>query len=410
MKIAIISSGFFPVIDGVTVTLFHRLRYLSQYGHQVLLFCPDYSSLGSIYPDWQKYTGEIFPNVRIINLPSTPFMGLEFEQNVSQKSYSVVLQELQLFQPDIIHVDEPERLWLGFLKRAGLDFSRQAKIPCVSFFHTNFIEYLEDYLPLPQWGLKILQFLAKYHRNWIYNGYDLTLISSKTTAHKVTSLGFKNVVIADLLGVDIEPYKNLVKESNYFATKYNIKDINQKLKLVFLGRLTPDKGWHFTLDALTRFSSQINFDNLAFIIAGEGTMKAEIQQKIRNLTSHIYLLDRILPEHIPPLLINSDIYVTTSEKETKGLTILEALAAGLPILAPHAGGIIDTIQNNYNGLLFTPKNAVEFIQKLNLLLENMALRQKISANAKVSIHRGWEESVNNLINIWQETRRSVDVE
>jgi glycosyltransferase involved in cell wall biosynthesis len=321
MKIAIISSGFFPVIDGVTVTLFHRLRYLSQYGHQVLLFCPDYSSLGSIYPDWQKYTGEIFPNVRIINLHSTPVMGLEFEQNVSQKSYSVVLQELHLFQPDIIHVDEPERLWLGFLKRAGLDFSRQAKIPCISFFHTNFIEYLEDYLPLPQWGLKILQFLAKYHRNWIYNGYDLTLISSKMTAHKVTSLGFKNVVIADLLGVDIEPYKNLVKESNYFATKYNIKDINQKLKLVFLGRLTPDKGWHFTLDALTRFSSQINFDNLAFIIAGEGTMKAEIQQKIRNLTSHIYLLDRILPEHIPPLLINSDIYFTNSEKETKGLNI-----------------------------------------------------------------------------------------
>jgi len=402
MKIAIISSGFFPVIDGVTVTVFHRLRYLSRDDRQVILFCPDYSSLSSIYPDWQQYTGEILPNVRVINLPSTPFMDVKFERNVSQESYQIVLEELENFQPDIIHVDEPERLWLGFLKRPGIDYARTAKIPCVSFFHTNFIEYFEDYFPLPSWGIKTIQFLAKYHRNWIYNGYDLTLVSSQETGIKLTRLGFKKVVTANLLGVDKEAYQCLEKDHNYLEKQYDIKDISHKLKLTFLGRLTPDKGWHFTLDTLTKFSDKINWENLAFIIAGEGTMKEEIQRKMRNLTPHVYLLGRILPDRVPPLLINSDVYITASEKETKGLTVLEALAAGLPVIAPHAGGIIDSVQDGYNGLLFTPKNGAEFVQKLNCLLEDKALREKMCANIKASVDCGWEENIKNLIKIWQE--------
>ena len=134
MKIAIISSGFLPVIDVVTITQINRLHQLSQYGHQVLLFCPDYSQLANIYPDWQTYTGNILPGVRIVNLDSESFFGLDFERNVSRKSYQVVLQELQNFQPDIIHVDEPERLFTGFLKIPGIDYAKRAGIPCLSFF------------------------------------------------------------------------------------------------------------------------------------------------------------------------------------------------------------------------------------------------------------------------------------
>lgn len=140
MKIAIISSGFLPLVDGVSVTLLNRLHKLSQDGHRVLLFCPDYSPLETIYPDWKDYTGNIMAGVRVVNLSSESFMGLDFERNVNRKSYQTVLQELQKFQPDIIHVDEPERLFTGFLRIPGVDFAKRARIPCVSFFHTNLLE------------------------------------------------------------------------------------------------------------------------------------------------------------------------------------------------------------------------------------------------------------------------------
>ncbi|MCL2932345.1 MAG: glycosyltransferase family 4 protein [Trichodesmium sp. MAG_R03] len=136
-------------------------------------------------------------------------------------------------------------------------------------------------------------------------------------------------------------------------------------------------------------------------------MKTEILQKMQRLTPHVYLLGRLFSEQLPPLLINSDIYIITSEKETKGLTILETLAAGIPVISPRSGGIIDGVQDGYNGLLFTPKNAKNFIQKLKNLSENTTIRQKISAQAKTSIHQGWEEAIENLLNIWQEIQKTV---
>ena len=144
MKIAVISSGFLPVVDGVTVTGLYRLRKLSEWGHQILLFCPDYSVIENIYPNWREYTGEILPGVRVVNLASTPFMDIDFERNVSRKSYQTVLYELEKFQPDIVHVDEPERLFTGFLRVAGVDFAKRYNIPCVTFFRTNFLDYLDD--------------------------------------------------------------------------------------------------------------------------------------------------------------------------------------------------------------------------------------------------------------------------
>jgi glycosyltransferase involved in cell wall biosynthesis len=403
MKIAIISSGFLPVIDGVTVTLLHRLRQLSYLNHQVLLFCPDYSSLSAIYPNWQDYTGDIFSNVRVVNLASMPFMDLAFERNVSRQSYQIILQELALFEPDIIHVDEPERLWLGFLKLPGIDFAKRAKIPCVCFFHTNFIEYLEDYLILPNGIMKMIQFAMRYHRNWIYNSYDLTLVSSLSTSQKVSQLGFTNVVNANLLGVDTTQYKAELRSSNFFAKQYGIIDILQKVKLVFLGRLTPDKGWNFTLDALTTFASEINFDKLAVIIVGEGSMRAEILTKLTPLIPHLYLLGQIPPDDVPALFVNSDIHITTSEKETSGLTVMEALAAGIPVIAPRAGGIIDTIQDGRNGFLFRPQDGQDFIAKLKLLSENSALRKTMGARGKEDIAQyNWERGMKNLLKIWEE--------
>lgn len=116
MKIAIITSGFLPVVDGVTVADFNRMKKLSQWGHQVRVFCPDYSSLASVYPNWQDYTGEILPNIEVVNLPSDAFMGLDFERNVSWRARPYLMQSLEEFQPDILHVDEPERLSVGLLQ------------------------------------------------------------------------------------------------------------------------------------------------------------------------------------------------------------------------------------------------------------------------------------------------------
>lgn len=405
MKIAIIASGFFPVIDGVTVTLFHRLKTLSIRQHQVLVVCPDYSSLEPVYPTWRKYTGEILPGIKIVNLPSEKFMDLDFERNISRTSYPLLLRELQRFQPDIIHVDEPDRHFLSLFKYPGVAFAKQAHIPCVGFFHTNFIEYIDDYFSLPAFVIAIFKSISKFLIARNYNTYNATLTASAETHRKLIKMGIRNVICDDLLGVDLERFDPALRDDRFFANTYGLPDLDHRLKLVFLGRLTPDKGWNFTIDAFSKLV-QLNLehrDNLAIVIAGDGPMRDRIADQFEELGLRTALLGRIVPDAVPVLLLNSDIHITTSTKETKGLTILEAFAAGIPVIAPQSGGIIDSIQSGKTGLLFEPNNPQDFIHKLTSLINHPDLRQEmgIAARAFVS-HYTWENATDRLIKIWQQ--------
>ena len=404
MKIAIIASGFLPLIDGVTVSGMQRLKKLSQWGHEVVLFCPDYSSLATDYPNWQDYTGNILPGVRVVNLASSSFLGIEYEPNVTRSSYQIILKELENFQPEIIHVDEPERLYVGgFWRIAGLNYARRVGIPCVAFFRTNFLDYLSDYFPLPKPILAVVKFLLRKLIVWIYNSYDLTLVTSKVTYPKVKALGIENAKYSNLIGFDRDYFKLYSTQADFFESHYGLTKVDSLVKIVFLGRLYPDKGWNFTLDAFKSVAKQIDPSKVALIVAGDGPMREEIRSRLSKLTSNLYLLGRVSPEDVPALLVNCDLHVTTSEKETRGLTILEAFAAGIPVIAPNSGGVVENIKHGNNGYLYTPGDRLDFISKLKTLIENDDLRQSMGDRALASVGEyGWSQVIENLVNIWQE--------
>lgn len=403
MKIAIITSCFLPIIDGVTVSGFQRLKRLSKWGHEVILFCPDYSSLKTDYPNWQDYTGDILPGIKVINLASNSFVGLDYEPNVNRNSYQTVLKKLAEFQPDVIHVDEPERLYIGFWRLAGVNYAQKVGIPCVSFFRTNFLDYFGDYFPLPQPILALVKFLLKQLIVWVYNSYDLTLVASKITYPKIVDLGIKNARYGNLVGFDAESFQDSLRQTDFFQSQYGLSQVDSLVKVVFLGRLYPDKGWDFTLDAFKTVSQQMDLTKVAIIVAGDGPMREQIRSKLKTLAPHVYLLGRVSPENVPALLMNCDLHVTTSEKETRGLTILEAFAAGIPVIAPCSGGVVENIDDGNNGYLYSPGDRYNFTNKLKLLVENSALRQQMGERAKISVQGySWDRSVQNLVNIWQE--------
>lgn len=402
MKIAIICSSFFPVIDGVTIAVFNRVKQLSKLGHQILLFCPDYSAIAYIYPDWQNYTGEMFNNVRVINLPSTKSIALEFERDVTIKSYSIVTKELERFKPNIIHVDEAERLGFCFLKLPGVKYAQQNNIPCIAWFHTNYIDYLDDYFKLPFDINKLIKKVLSFIFAKIYSSYNLTLVSSSITYKKLAKMSIKNLYHAELLGCDIDSFNNQYKNDNFFTENYSLPNLSNKVRLIFLGRLTPDKGWNFTLNSLAKLPPD-TLNKIAIIIAGDGTLKEEINQTLKPLINDTYLLGRISPQSIPQLLTNSDIFITNSEKETRGLTIIEAAAAGIPAIAPRAGGVVETIDDGETGFLYQPQNQTDFLAKLELLINQKSLRDSMGERAKETATQwSWQQTTSNLIEIWSQ--------
>jgi glycosyltransferase involved in cell wall biosynthesis len=402
MKIAILTSGFPPVLDGVSVSGLYRVQKLSQWGHEVLVCYPDYSPLANLYPNWRDYVGDILPGVRVIGLESTPMFGVDFERNVSWKSYPTVVRELENFQPDVIHVDEPERLFFGFFRLAGIHYAKKVGIPCVSFFRTNFIEYAEDFLPAPPVLIPMIQGIVSRIFANIYNAYDLTLVSSKITAEKLLKMGIKNLKYANLLGFDASQFNPNLRQERFFEQRYGLTDIDRKVKLIFLGRLTPDKGWAFTLRTFERLVKMVDPEQFAVLIVGDGPMRSQIEQELSLLIPSVQLLGRVAPSDVPALLANSDVHVTASEKETRGLTVLEAFAAGIPVIAPRAGGVVENIQDGENGWLYTPQDSEDFAQKLKLLIENGDLRKKMGLKGlRCVADYSWDETVKNLVGIWE---------
>ena len=402
MTIAILTSGIPPVLDGVSVSGLYRVQKLSEWGHEVLVCYPDYSPLADLYPNWSDYVGDILPGVRVIGLESTPMFGVDFERNVSWKSYPTVVRELEKFQPDVIHVDEPERLFFGFFRLAGLKYARQNGIPCVSFFRTNFIEYAEDFLPAPPFMIPTIQkFVGKIFAG-IYNAYDRTLVSSRITADKLRKMGMKNIQYANLLGFDAGQFNPNLRTEGFFERRYGLSDFDRKVKLIFLGRLTPDKGWAFTLRTFERLVKMVDPDRFAVLIAGDGPMRSQIQQQLSQLIPSVHLFGRVPPAEVPAILANSDVHVTASEKEARGLTILEAFAVGIPAIAPRAGGVVENIKDGENGYLYKPQDTEDLAEKLKQLIENEALRKQMGVSGLRCIDDySWDQTVKNLVEIWE---------
>jgi glycosyltransferase involved in cell wall biosynthesis len=379
-----------------------RLQRLSQWGHEVRVFCPDYRSLAAIYPNWEAYTGEILPGVTVVNLPSTSFMGVEFERNVSWRAHPLLWRELLQFSPQIIHVDEPERLFVGLLRFPGVAVAKQLGVPCVSFFRTNFLEYVDDFFPLPPLALIPLKGFLKGVIVRTYNAYDLTLVASPITHQKLVQMGIQNTRYAPLLGCDTDKFHPSLRRAGFFEQAYGLPQVDGTVKLVFLGRLTPDKGWQFTMEAFTQLVQQVDPTRVSLLIAGDGAMAEEIQQRLGALVPQVHLLGRVPPDDVPALLANGDIHVTTSEKETRGLTVLEAFAAGIPVIAPRAGGVVENMQDGWNGFLFTPQDQKDFVTKLQTLIDDSDLRQTMGRHARDCVADfSWDAAVKQLVDIWE---------
>ncbi|MEA5471091.1 glycosyltransferase [Spirulina sp. 06S082] len=404
MKIATISSGFLPVIDGVTVSLDRRARCLAARGHEVLILCPDYRSLAAIYPHWQDWIGEIYPRVRVVGLPSESFMGVEFERNLGRAAKARLQQELQAFEPDIVHVDEPDRIFLGLWTAPGVAYGRAQGIPCTGFYHTNFIDYIEDFFPLPGPAIAAIQWGSAQVMRRVFHAYDATLVSSPSARDRIERMGVRNIICDRFLGIDLDAFVPQLQDPHFFQTQYGIDDLQTRVKLVFVGRLTPDKGWGFTLQALQEgVKNQPTWrDRLAILIAGDGEMRGKIERMRQAIGFPIHLLGRIPPAEIPALLFNSDIHITASEKETLGLTVLEAFAAGIPAIAPRAGGVVTLIRDGENGLLFTPRDRDSFEQAIARLVENAPLRRKMGQQGRQdAVSYGEEAAVTRLLETWQ---------
>ena len=394
MKIAIISEGYYPELSGVTTSLDARVKKLAELGNEIRIYSPDYSAISNIYPNYASYVGEIFPNVTVVPFPSKDH-AVEYVRDPQPFSCKTVAKDIDIFNPDIIHTECPDRLFTGFLSRPGIKYAKQANIPKTAIYHTNYIAYIEDFKKEMLWlNFPGIESILRKMLVWVYNSYDVTMVPTEETRKSLTGHGIKNTHLGYFNGVDTDTFNPNIAD---YPSEY--EDFRDFTKILYVGRLTPDKNLDDLLNAFAYIRKM--HQKVKFIFIGDGPERDTIKAW-SDAHNDTLLLGRIPPDKISPYFVHADILATASAKENRPLTILEAMASGIPVVAPAAGGIKDQIIDGETGLLTPPYAPQELANSISRLITDDDLYERISRNARDAVlSQSWSNSANEMLAVWK---------
>lgn len=174
-------------------------------------------------------------------------------------------------------------------------------------------------------------------------------------------------------GVYLDEYKRDEEQCRLIDKKYHLEG---KKVVLFTGRLTPQKGVDYLIKAARSIRGEV-------LILGDGPERENLQKCIDELKlTNCRILGYMKPGEqmsFKAFYARADVYVAPSTwKEPLGLVILEAMAAKTPVISTRAGGILSLIKDGYNGYLVHVRNSHEIASRVNELLDNDELRQKMS--------------------------------
>lgn len=294
------------------------------------------------------------------------------------------------FQPEIVHV-----FHTAFLPPVARMIKVLYGIKFIITTHGSDLHYIERDRRL--WGLindsvRVARFItanSNFTRTWFLRMFG------KQHSYKTRTIP-GGVYASDF--EESEP-QSLAK----IDKKYNLSG---KKVVLFTGRLTVHKGVEYLIKAARRINGEV-------LILGDGPERRYLEDMIKKYNlKNTRILGYISPKEgikLKEFYRRADVYVAPSVwDEPLGLVILEAMAAGTPVIVTRKGGITSIIKDGYNGLFVRPRNSAEIAEKVNMLLDDESLRIKMAQNARKTVEEKftWEAITAKFERIYSKFRYS----
>ena len=360
MRIALFTETFLPKIDGIVTRLRHTVEHLQRNGDQVMVFCPD----GGL----KDYKGSKIHGVSAIPFPLYPELKLAFPRPTLGKA-------LEKFRPDLIHVVNPAVLGAG-----GIYYAKKLGIPLVASYHTHLPQYLHHY------GLGALEGVLWELLKLAHNQALLNLCTSTAMVETLESQGIERVDLWQR-GVDTEMFQpHLV--SRQMRSRLSKGHPDNPI-LLYVGRVSAEK----QIDQIKPILEAVPDAHLA--IVGDGPHRETLEAHFTGTNTHF--VGYLQGLELASAFASADAFIFPSRTETLGLVLLEAMAAGCPVVAAAAGGIPDIVTDGVNGYLFDPNDPQGAITATQRLLSAQAERDQFRHNARQEAERwGWAAATRQL--------------
>jgi len=374
LRIALVTESFLPQVNGVTNSVLRTLEGFARDGHEALVIAPEASEGPSEYAGF-----------RVKRVPSLAMKGL-VPVGFPQRTLEPLIDG---FAPDLIHLASPI-----FLGNYATKIAKSLNIPTLSVYQTDIAGFARHYgMSIAHSGLK--KWVARIHSQT-----NRTLAPSKWSCLDLEKSGVPDVHLWQR-GVDSVKFAPAKRDE--LLRSQLLGDRSDRKIIGYVGRLANEK----RIEDLLILDQR---DDIQLVIIGDGPTRTKLERLLNNARFVGYQSGENLARYYASL----DIFVHTGQHETFCQSIQEALASGVPVIAPKFGGPTDLVKHGWTGYLIDTADRQSLSNSVNMILSNQDA-PVMSARARESvIERTWplvhKQLINHYYEVLEESSNQVERE
>lgn len=355
LRVLVVTESFLPQVNGVTNSVRRVLEHLAAEGHEAELVAP--TGPGT-------YAGFPVTLARGADLPF--YADFRIGWDTTRRLRAV----MQRFAPDVVHLASPATLGLQAARAA-----RSLGIPTVAIYQTDLVGFAERY-GVPG-GARAMEALTRR----IHLGVDRTLAPSTASVAQLARLGIDDVSRWPR-GVDQVLFEPAKRDPALHADLAP----DGEVLVGYVGRLAAEK----ELELLAHVD---RLPGVRLVLVGGGPEEA----RLRSLLPGAAFLGVLHGDELARAHATLDVFVHTGRHETYCQSAQEALASGVPVVAPRSGGPIDVVDDTVAGHLYEPGDAEELAAHVARLAAQPVLRRRMALAARQSVQGRTWQAVNDLL-------------
>ncbi|MCE3034678.1 glycosyltransferase family 1 protein [Streptomyces sp. CMSTAAHL-2] len=364
MRVVIVTESFPPDVNGVAHCALQTARHLVDRGHHPLVVAP------APAPGTSPDTDTPCPVVRI---PSLPLPGYP-QVRVALPSRRLAAA-LVTHRPDVVHLASP-----FVLGARGMAAAARLGLPAVAVYQTDLAGYARTYMGAGE--------AAAWRRiRSVHAAADRTLAPSSAALGDLETHGVPRVRLWPR-GVDTVRFRPDRRDE---ALRRELAP-NGELIVGYVGRLAPEK--HVEL-----LAGVCALDGVRLVVVGDGPSHAHLTEALPGAV----FLGRRTGDDLARIFASLDVFAHTGPFETFCQTVQEAMASGVPVVAPAVGGPLDLVDHGRTGLLVPPRDAEAVRDAVRSLAEDPARRIGFGAAARTLVEgRTWAAVGDRLIGHYED--------
>lgn len=366
MKILIATDVYKPSINGVVISTVNLYEQLKERGHDVKIL-----TLSNT-----RASNKVGDAYLIGSLPVRVYP----QARMTVRPYHHYIKEIINWKPDIVHTQSEFTTSLY-----ARQISNKLDIPLVHTYHTMYEDYTHYiFPPSKRVGKKAVALFSKY----ILDKADEVIVPTQKVMGALKSYGVKREIVEIPTGIHLEKFKDEIDPIEKAKIKKSL-GISEKDKiLVTIGRLGKEKNIDELINLMKPLSKEGR--DIKLLIVGDGPVRKELEAhtRERGVEKDVVFTGMVPQEDVHKYYHLGDIFISASTSETQGLTYIEAMASGLPLVCRKDECLLDVVDEGINGFTFEIEE--EFISKVELLLDD---EQKLMHFKKSAVIKAQKFSV-----------------